>query len=65
MFDEHDKEEYYHINYMKTFIEAAGFRCKAIKGVKKLSFKGGYVVDKNGEPIKVVWKTWSYDTIFS
>ena len=65
MYDDNDKDETYHALYLKTIVERAGLRCKGIKGVKKLSFKDGCVVDKDQEPIKIVWKTWSYDTIFS
>lgn len=45
MFDERDKEEHYHILYMKTFIESVGMKCKPIEGVKDLSFKDGCVID--------------------
>lgn len=58
-----DKEETYHALYMQSAIEAAGIRCKIIKGFNGLGWNArGEVVDSDGEPIRWVWKTWAWET---
>ena len=58
-----DKEEDYHALYMKAAAEAAGARCKLVRGLDGLGWdKAGRVVDADGERIDWVWKTWAWET---
>jgi glutathionylspermidine amidase/synthetase len=58
-----DLEETYHALYMKAAAEAAGIRCKIIKGVAGLDWDDeAFVVDQDGERINFVWKTWAWET---
>ncbi|MBF0103918.1 MAG: glutathionylspermidine synthase family protein [Deltaproteobacteria bacterium] len=60
---DHDVDETYHALYMKSLMERAGLKCKAIKGTMGLSRRDdGVVVDPDGEPIRWVWKTWAWET---
>ena len=60
---DYDVEESYHAQYILSTAEAAGIPCKVIKGVEGLSWgKNGEVLDPDGDPIKVVWKTWAWET---
>lgn len=58
-----DMEEAYHARYMKAAAEAAGLRCKMIRGLAGLGWNArNEVVDAEGEPIRWVWKTWAWET---
>ncbi|QID16332.1 bifunctional glutathionylspermidine amidase/synthase [Nitrogeniibacter mangrovi] len=58
-----DAEEAYHARFMKSAAEAAGLRCRMIRGVEGLGWNGsGEVVDPDGHPIRWVWKTWAWET---
>lgn len=58
-----DPEETYHALYMKSAIEAAGLRCKIVRGFADLGWHpDGYVVDADGGEIRWVWKTWAWET---
>ncbi|MEK9753388.1 MAG: glutathionylspermidine synthase family protein, partial [Rhodospirillaceae bacterium] len=58
-----DKEEDYHALYMKSAAEAAGVRCKLVRGLSGLDWDAaGRVVDADGERIDWVWKTWAWET---
>ncbi|MCC6203004.1 MAG: bifunctional glutathionylspermidine amidase/synthase [Gammaproteobacteria bacterium] len=58
-----DPEETYHALYMKSAIEAAGLRCKIIRGLADLRWHAdGHVVDAEGIEILWVWKTWAWET---
>jgi len=60
---DHDREETYHAQFIKSCAEAAGIRCKVIRGVGGLGWgERGEIVDDNGEPIHHVWKTWAWET---
>lgn len=64
-YDVKDADESYHTLYFKTFVEEAGFKCKIVEDLTTLSFKNGFIVDNEGNQVKIAWKTWSYDTLFS
>jgi glutathionylspermidine amidase/synthetase len=58
-----DREEDYHALYMKSTAEAAGVRCKLVRGLDGLSWAAdGRVLDADGERIDWVWKTWAWET---
>jgi len=58
-----DPEETYHALYMKAAITEAGIPCKMIHGLHELTWDdNGHVVDKEGVPIRWVWKTWAWET---
>lgn len=60
---DHDYEETYHAQFIQAAAEEAGLRCKVIKGMAGLSWDDeGFVVDKDGERILWVWKTWAWET---
>ncbi|MEK9672793.1 MAG: glutathionylspermidine synthase family protein [Rhodospirillaceae bacterium] len=63
IFQDEDEEEDYHALYMKSAAEAAGVRCKLVRGLKGLDWDGaGRVIDADGEQIDWVWKTWAWET---
>ncbi|WP_158969207.1 glutathionylspermidine synthase family protein [Paraglaciecola sp. L3A3] len=58
-----DPEETYHAFFMKSAIEAAGYKCEVIKGLSSLSWTAdGDIQDCHGDSIKWVWKTWAWET---
>lgn len=58
-----DLEESYHALYMQEAMTAAGVRSKIIQGVSGLSWaEDGGILDADGERIRWVWKTWSWET---
>ncbi|RLU01140.1 glutathionylspermidine synthase family protein [Ketobacter sp.] len=60
---DHDQEESYHAQYMKSAMERAGLQVKLIQGVRGLQWSGnGDVLDQDGVPITQVWKTWAWET---
>ncbi|PIW45908.1 MAG: bifunctional glutathionylspermidine amidase/synthase [Zetaproteobacteria bacterium CG12_big_fil_rev_8_21_14_0_65_54_13] len=60
---DNDLEETYHALYMKSAIEEAGIPCKVIRGLGELTWgDDGAVVDRDGLPIRWVWKTWAWET---
>ena len=63
MYDE-NAEENYHARYMRDAAAKAGIRTKLVAGVDGLRWKGGRVVDIDGEALRFVWKSWSWETVF-
>ena len=58
-----DLEESYHALFMQEAMTVAGVRSKIIQGVTGLSWADdGGIVDADGERIRWVWKTWSWET---
>ena len=58
-----DLEESYHALYMQEAMTGAGVRSKIIQGVNGLSWADdGGILDADGERIRWVWKTWSWET---
>lgn len=49
---------------MKRAIESAGKRAKIVESLSNLSRNTlGSILDKDGEQVTTVWKTWSWETI--
>lgn len=62
MLDE-DLEENYHAQYMARAAKTAGIRCKVLHGTEGLQWGEGHsVLDRDGERIERVWKTWAWET---
>lgn len=62
MQDEND-EETYHAEYVRAAAEEAGLLCRIIEGVNGLGWnEPGEIVDREGTPIRHVWKTWAWET---
>ena len=60
-----DPEEKYHALYMASAAEEAGLTCKLVCGVQGLHrVSDGTIHDSDGEPIRQVWKTWAWETVF-
>jgi glutathionylspermidine amidase/synthetase len=60
---DNEPEETYHALFMKAAAEQAGVRCKLVVGMEGLDWDAaGYVVDRDGERILKVWKTWAWET---
>lgn len=56
-------EETYHTLYMKEAAERAGIHCKVVEGTSTFSWsQTGQIQDADGEVVKTVWKTWSWQT---
>ena len=56
-------EETFHRDYMIYLASQAGVRCKHIVP-EDLSFGAeGSILDKEGEQVRLLWKTWSYSTL--
>lgn len=61
-----DPEENYHALFMKSIIEAAGYKCVRIVGLDSLSWgENGNIVDVDGNIINWVWKTWAWESALS
>lgn len=61
-----DPEERLHTTYMRSVAEARGIVCKTLVGTEGLRFDPeGRVMDADGEPIRNVWKTWSWMTVLT
>jgi len=50
--------------YMQNVMKEAGIESKLCVGTDKLYWKDATIVDSDGETIKLVWKLWTWDTIF-
>ena len=61
---DNDAEETYHALFMKSAMEDAGLRVKVLKGSSDLHWRNGTIVDSENIPIKQVWKTWAWETVF-
>jgi glutathionylspermidine amidase/synthetase len=59
-----DVEETYHSLFMKSAMEDAGLFVKVIQGVSDLHWSKSLVIDSEGVPIRRVWKTWAWETVF-
>lgn len=58
-----DAEETYHALYVQSAAEAAGIRCKLLKGLAGVRWNAeGHIVDADGERVRAVWKTWAWET---
>lgn len=59
-----DQEELYHALFMQQCMNAAGVNSKLVHGLTGLRFdeKSSQVLDCDGEPIHLVWKTWAWET---
>jgi len=58
-----NEDETYHALFMQEAMEEAGIRTKIIKGIEGLRWGGkGEILDREGEHIKWVWKTWAWET---
>lgn len=58
-----DKEENYHALFMQRAMTQAGISSKIVRGLQQLHWNdAGEVVDKDGEAINCVWKTWAWET---
>ena len=58
-----DPEELYHALYIKQALDAAGIENKLIEGIAGLAWAdSGEIVDRDGVPIRWVWKTWAWET---
>lgn len=63
LLQDHDAEENYHALFMRSAIEAAGYECIRLVGLEDLSWnKDGVIVDRQGNAVKWVWKTWAWET---
>lgn len=58
-----DIEEEYHALFMQDAIVQAGLQAKVISSFSDLNHaSNGTIVDKDGDPIHWVWKTWAWET---
>jgi glutathionylspermidine amidase/synthetase len=58
-----DPEETYHALFMKSAIEAAGYKCVLVKGLESLCWNEKQEIEDGfGNTIKWVWKTWAWET---
>lgn len=58
-----DSEESYHALFMQRSLMQAGFECKILHGLGKLSWNSaGQLIDDDGRLVNCVWKTWSWET---
>ena len=58
-----DAEEKYHALFIKETLKAAGIRCRIITGLDGLVWDAeGNIIDREGEKVSWVWKTWSWET---
>ena len=56
-------EETYHGLYMKLAAEAAGLKCKLLRGLNGvIKNNRGKITDLDGDEVKWVWKTWAWET---
>jgi glutathionylspermidine amidase/synthetase len=61
----HDKdmEEEYHSLYMKKAAEEAGISCKIYDSIDSFNFDAEHnIMDTDGDIVKNIWKTWSWQT---
>ncbi|MEE4166880.1 MAG: glutathionylspermidine synthase family protein [Desulfocapsaceae bacterium] len=59
-----DVEETYHALFMKSAMEDGGLAVKVLNGVAGIRCSSGQIIDPDGIPIKHVWKTWAWETVF-
>lgn len=58
-----DAEEAYHALFMQQALHASGLDSKVIVGLEGLAWDDcGDIIDSEGEPVRWVWKTWSWET---
>ncbi|MDP4984956.1 bifunctional glutathionylspermidine amidase/synthase [Pseudoalteromonas tunicata] len=58
-----EAEEAYHALFMQDALKSAGIDSKIIIGLTGLQWsEQGAVIDAEGEQVKWVWKTWSWET---
>ncbi|OQS05110.1 bifunctional glutathionylspermidine amidase/glutathionylspermidine synthetase [Thraustotheca clavata] len=67
---DNDHEERYHSLYMMSAAQAAGIECILVVGVADLHWanprdENSFVLDRQGNPIRNVWKTWAWQTVIS
>ncbi|CAF2589786.1 unnamed protein product [Rotaria sp. Silwood2] len=64
LMDNDDQEDLETILYMKTIMTEAGIDSKLCLLSNDLYWKDSIIVDKDGEIVKIVWKSWNWETIF-
>lgn len=58
-----EPEEKYHALFMQEALNSAGIDTKIIIGLQGLSWdEQGHIRDEDGNTVKWVWKTWSWET---
>jgi trypanothione synthetase/amidase len=60
-----DDEEQYTALYMMSAAQKAGLKTKLVIMLDTLQWKDGVMCDEDGEPLRVVWKTWAWETVIS
>lgn len=61
--DHSNLEEIYHSLFMQNVIENAGIKTIIINDITEIKYdKNKILVDNNGNLIKRIWKTWSWET---
>lgn len=61
--DHSDCEEIYHSYFMHNIIENAGIRVKIINNYADITYDDSRnLIDNDGNRIKWIWKTWSWET---
>ena len=60
---DNDPEETYHALFMQETMAAAGIEARIIVGLDALVWDArGNIVDKQGDQVNWVWKTWAWET---
>ncbi|KNH08268.1 trypanothione synthetase [Perkinsela sp. CCAP 1560/4] len=62
MIDNEDEEKY-NAAYMQEVASAAGFKSKLCIGLDDFVWSDEKIHHVDGEPVKYVWKMWSWDTV--
>ncbi len=61
--DHSNLEEIYHSFFMQNVIENAEIKTIIINDISEINYDSKkQLIDKNGNPIKQIWKTWSWET---
>jgi glutathionylspermidine synthase len=50
--------------YMQNAMKEVDIESKLCVGIDQLYWKDGTIIDSDGETVKLVWKSWTWDTIF-
>lgn len=62
--DKDDEEEYTALLMMEN-AQKAGYRTELVVLFDDLRWRDGVIVDKTGDPVTTVWKTWAWETAFA
>lgn len=57
-----DPEELYHALFMQQTLKAAGIQSRIISNFEQLQWQEGSIVDAEGDVLRWVWKTWSWES---